>query len=322
MAASFCFRYRKSIRFDLKTALIVGAGGQDGFYLTELLQQRGYTVTGLTRKTGPDIGSREQVFALMAQLKPNECYYLAAFHHSAEDKEIESNDSLLFERSYAVHVQGLLHFLEAIHRLSPGTRLFYAASSHIFGTPLEQPQNEATPLEPQGVYGITKTAGIHCCRYFRRERGVFASVGILYNHESPRRPVKFLSQKIVRGVLAFQKDSSQRLTLGDLSATVDWGFAPDFVDAMSRILAHLVPDDFIVSTGVPHTVEDFLRVACDYVGVNWRECVQTRPGLLTKKSVMLLGDNTKLRRATGWQPSVSFEQMIHLLIDDARCTTN
>ncbi len=221
-----------------------------------------------------------------------------------------------------MHVQGLLHFLDAIAHVSPKTRLFYAASSHVFGAPATQPQTESTPLEPTGVYGITKTMGIHCCRYFRRERGVFAAVGILYNHESPRRATKFLSQKIVRGVLAFQKDNSKRVVLGDLAATVDWGYAPDYAEAMTRILAQPVSDEFIVATGQPHTVEDFLRAACECAGVNWRDCVETKPGLLTKKSVLLVGDSTRLQRATGWKPSVSFEQMIQLLLADARHAHN
>ena len=306
----------------MKTAVIVGAGGQDGFYLTQLLEERSYAVTGLTRAGGTNILKREDVFTLMERLKPDECYYLAAFHHSSEDKELQSNDSLLFERSYAVHVQGLLHFLDAIAHVSPKTRLFYAASSHVFGSPMMQPQTEATPLEPTGVYGITKTMGIHCCRYFRRERGVLVSVGILYNHESPRRAPKFLSQKIARGVVAFQKDQSKRITLGDLRATVDWGYAPDYADAMTRILALPAADEFIVATGQPHTVEDFLRVACECAGVNWRDCVETKPGLLTKKSALLVGDSSKLRQATGWKPSVSFEQMVRLLVEDARGAHN
>jgi GDPmannose 4,6-dehydratase len=302
----------------VKNAVIVGAGGQDGFYLSELLTRRGYAVTGLTRGADMDILKRDDVFALLKRIQPDEVYYLAAFHHSAEDKDLEGNDSLLFERSHAVHVQGLLHFLDAIAHVSPKTKLFYAASSHIFGAPTSQPQTEATPLEPTGVYGITKTMGIHACRYFRRERGVFASVGILYNHESSRRAPKFLSQKIARGVLAFQRDSSQRITLGDLSATVDWGFAPDYVEAMTRILALPAADEFIVATGQPHTVEDFLRIACGHIGVNWRDAVRTKPGLLTKKPVLLVGDSSKLRRATGWKPSVSFEEMVCRLVDDAR----
>jgi GDPmannose 4,6-dehydratase len=304
----------------VKTAVIVGAGGQDGFYLTELLRERAYAVTAVTRESGPNILKRDDVFALIERTKPDECYYLAAFHHSSEDKELQSNDSLLFERGYAVHVQGLLYFLDAIAHLSPKTKLFYASSSHVFGVPATQPQTELTPLGPTGVYGITKTMGTHCCRYFRRERGVFAAVGILYNHESPRRPAKFLSQKIVRGVLRFQKDNAQRIVLGDLNAAVDWGYAPDYAEAMTRILAQPVSDEFIIATGQPHTVEDFLRAACEYAGVNWRDCVQTRPGLLTKKPVVLMGDSGKLRRATGWKPSVSFEEMVCRLIDAARST--
>ena len=293
-------------------------GGQDGSYLSELLLLHGVSVIGLTRGNGPDILKRDDVFALLQRVQPEEVYYLAAFHHSAEDKELESNDTLLFERSHAVHVQGLLHFLDAIAHVSPRTKLFYAASSHIFGSPAAQPQTESTPLAPTGVYGITKTMGIHACRYFRRERGVFASVGILYNHESSRRAPKFLSQKIARGVLAFQRDPAQRITLGDLSATVDWGFAPDYVEAMTRLLALPASDEFIIATGQPHTVEDFLRVACEHVGVNWRDAVLSKPGLLTKKPVLLVGDSTKLRRATGWKPSVSFEEMVRRLVDEAR----
>lgn len=302
----------------MKTAIIVGANGQDGYYLSELLKARGDTVYGLTRGGETDILSRDDVFALMKRVQPGEVYYLAAFHHSAEDKELEGNDSLLFERSHAVHVQGLLHLLDAIAGVSPHTKLFYAASSHIFGTPGIQPQTESTPLEPTGVYGITKTMGIHCCRYFRRERGVFAAVGILYNHESPRRAPKFLSQKIARGVLAFQRDPAQRITLGDLTATVDWGYAPDYVEAMTRILALPAADEFIIATGQPHTVEDFLRAACEHAGVDWRKAAQTKPGLLTKKPVLLIGDSSKLRNATGWSPSVTFEEMVRRLVDEAR----
>lgn len=306
----------------MKTAVIAGAGGQDGFYLTQLLQRRNYSITGLTRGGDTDILNRADVFALMERVKPDECYYLAAFHHSSEDKELQSNDSLLFERSYAVHVQGLLHFLDAIAHVSPKTKLFYAASSHVFGAPATQPQTEATPLEPAGVYGITKTMGLHCCRYFRRERGVFAAVGILYNHESPRRAPKFLSQKIVRGVLAYQKDHSRRIVLGDLTATVDWGYAADYAEAMTRILELPTADEFIVATGQPHTVEDFLRAACECAGVNWRDCVETQPSILTKKSVLLVGDSNKLRSATGWKPSISFAEMIRLLVADARRSPN
>ncbi|HEX7577577.1 MAG TPA: GDP-mannose 4,6-dehydratase, partial [Verrucomicrobiae bacterium] len=229
-----------------------------------------------------------------------------------------SGDPQLFERSYAIHVRGLIHFLHAIAQSSKHTRLFYAASSHVFGSPSIQPQDESTPLNPENVYGITKTMGIHCCRHFRLDLGVFAAAGILYNHESRLRPVRFLSQKIVRGVLAFQKDQSKRLVLGDLNAVVDWGYAGDYAEAMTRILGHTAPEDFVVATGEPHTVGEFLQIACEIAGVEWRECAVTDASLLKKKTVRLVGDSGKLRRLTGWQPQVSFHEMIEIMLKAAR----
>jgi GDPmannose 4,6-dehydratase len=181
-----------------------------------------------------------------------------------------------------------------------------------------QPQDESTPLDPENLYGITKTMGIHCCRHFRRELGVFAATGILYNHESHLRPVKFLSQKIVRGVLAFQKDPAKKLVLGDLNAVVDWGYAGDYVEAMTRILGHAAPEDFVVATGEPHTVGDFLQTACELAGVDWQACAVTNAGLLRKKPVLLRGDSGKLRRLTGWQPQTTFRGMIELMLAHAR----
>lgn len=311
----------------MKTALLVGAGGQDGTLLIELLRRRGYRVVGIDSRQPSalegvfweqtDILNKDQVVSLVGRVRPAECYYLAAFHHSAEDAELQSGAAALFHKSYAIHVQGLIHFLDAIAQNSPHTRLFYAASSHVFGSPAVQPQSEATPMYPDNIYGITKAAGIHCCRFFRNDHRVFASAGILYNHESHLRPPTFLSQKIVRGVLAFKADNSQRLVLGDLSATVDWGYAPDYVEAMTRILGHTAPDDFIVATGVPHTVGDFLKTACEIAGVDWQQCASTKASLLQKKSALLIGDSSKLRRITGWQPSVSFREMIQRLLEAA-----
>jgi GDPmannose 4,6-dehydratase len=312
----------------VKTSLVIGAGGQDGTFLTELLAQRGDKVVCVSRDkiwSAPaenwealDILKLEQVLWLIQKTQPAECYYLPAFHHSAEDASLSSGDPQLFERSYAVHVRGLIHFLHAIVQASKHTRLFYAASSHVFGSPSAQPQNESTPLNPENVYGITKTMAIHCCRHFRNELGVFASAGILYNHESHLRPAKFLSQKIVRGVLAFQRDKTKKLALGDLNAIVDWGYAGDYAEAMTRILGYATPEDFVVATGEPHTVRDFLQIACEITGVDWRECAIIDSALLKKKPVLLTGDSGKLRRLTGWRPQVSFQEMIGIMIKAAR----
>jgi GDPmannose 4,6-dehydratase len=306
----------------------MGASGQDGTFLVDLLARRGDKVIGVDQNkiwSAPaenwdavDILKKEQVLSLVKRTQPAECYYLPAFHHSAEDASLSSGDPQLFERSYAIHVRGLIHFLHAIAQSSKHTRLFYAASSHVFGSPSIQPQDESTPLNPENVYGITKTMGIHCCRHFRLDLGVFAAAGILYNHESRLRPVRFLSQKIVRGVLAFQKDQSKRLVLGDLNAVVDWGYAGDYAEAMTRILGHTAPEDFVVATGEPHTVGEFLQIACEIAGVEWRECAVTDASLLKKKTVRLVGDSGKLRRLTGWQPQVSFHEMIEIMLKAAR----
>jgi GDPmannose 4,6-dehydratase len=309
---------------------MIGASGQDGTFLTELLARRGDKVVGVDQNkiwSAPtenwdavDILKQEQVLSLIQRTQPAECYYLPAFHHSAEDQSLSSGDPALFERSYAIHVRGLIHFLHAIVQSSKHTRLFYAASSHVFGSPSVQPQDESTPLNPENVYGITKTMGIHCCRHFRLELGVFAAAGILYNHESHLRPTKFLSQKIVRGVLAFQRDESKRLVLGDLNAVVDWGFAGDYAEAMTRILGHATPEDFVVATGEPHTVLEFLQIACNIAGVDWRECAVTDSSLLKKKPTLLVGDSGKLRRLTGWQPKTSFRSMIEKMLEHSRKT--
>ena len=314
----------------MKTSLIIGAGGQDGTLLARYLAGRGdrvicvdlhrtWQLPSSDENWSPvDILRPESTLALVQKAQADECYYLAAFHHSAEDKSLRPGDLELFERSHAVNVRGLLYFLDAIAQSSPRTRLFYAASSHVFGTPATEPQDENTPLNPESIYAITKTAGIHCCRHFRNDLGVFAASGILYNHESCLRTPQFLSQKIVRGVLAFQRDQSQKLVLGDLNTVVDWGFAGDYVEAMAHILAHQKPEDFVVATGEPHTIGDFLRITCEITGVDPQECAVTNPSLLKKKSVRYIGNSEKLRRLTGWRPKTSFRGIIEQMIEHAR----
>ena len=246
MAENYYFRCRKFTLSDVKTCLVIGASGQDGTFLTEHLARRGDKVVCVSRNKvwsipaenwgAVDILNQQQVLSLIQKTQSAECYYLPTFHHSAEDASLLPGDPELFERSYAVHVRGLIYFLHAIAKTSPLTKFFYAASSHVFGSPATQPQDESVPLNPENIYGLTKTMGVHCCRHFRNDLGVFAAVGILFNHESHLRPIKFLSQKIVRGVMAFQKDKSKRLVLGDLNAIVDWGYAGDYAEAIMCIL--------------------------------------------------------------------------------------
>ncbi len=313
-------------------ALIVGSAGQDGRILSEQLREGGRDVIGLDRgvltstdaslalPASVDLGVRADVEALIAAAMPDEIYYLAAFHHSSEDA-FETDLADLFRQSVAVHVDGWVNVLEAARTRSPRTRLFYAASSHVFGSPAEPVQNEATPFAPEGAYGITKAAGVGIARFFRA-RGLHVSCGILYNHESPLRPARFVSQRIAIGAVtaaaAARAGKPYTLELGSLSATVDWSWAADTTDAMSRIVRAPAPDDYVVASGIPHTVGDFCDAAFRAVGLDYRSYVTERPGRVTKRLAPLVGDAQKLRSATGWAPTVSFEEMVRRLVEAAR----
>lgn len=305
-------------------AIIVGATGQDGTLLYQLLEERKYQLFGIGRNriiTNTDtwmdtdsvnIGDYQQVNAIIQNIQPDEIYHLAAIHHSSQDPVPDPVN--LFHQSYNVNVLSLFNFLEAIRILSPKTRLFYAASSHLFGKPVTVPQDETTLINPLTIYGITKASGLYLCRAYRSAHKVFASVGILYNHESWLRGEEFVSRKIVQGVIRCKADPSQRLILGDLGGEVDWGFAPDYVDAIQRILSLEDPDDFVIATGEKHTVEEFARIAFDAVGLDWREFVEEQREIITRPSVPLIGNPSKLIRKTGWRRSLDFSGMVQTLV--------
>ena len=310
----------------MKRAIIFGSSGQDGSYLFDRLAIGENVVVGIGRTAMRVFGATSglpdsvdlldplQVAGIVKQVAPDEIYYLPAFHHSAEDKTASSGVDL-FRRSHETHGLGLIHVLEAVRGCAPAAKVFYAASSHVFGDALESPQNELTPLEPRCVYGITKVSGIHAGRFYRRTHGVKVSVGILYNHESPRRRADFFSQKIVRAAVAIHRQQQSTLLVGDLSARVDWGYAPDFVDAMIRILDQPEPDDFVVATGRLHTVREFIAIAFGVVGLDGSKHVEESSGLIAKaRAFTLVGDASKLRSATGWRPTVSFEEMVTILV--------
>jgi GDPmannose 4,6-dehydratase len=313
----------------VRSALIIGAAGQDGRLLAPLLVQRGYCVRGWVRpKSVPsasfdcaaiDILDAARVERELRVLQPDEIYYLAAFHHASEEP-VEISGEELLQRSSDVHVRGLRNVLEAMKTRCPGARLFYAASSHVFGAPSGKWLDEQTPFAPKSAYGISKVAGIECCQICRRRDGLFAATGILFNHESALRKPCFLSQKIVRGALQAHYDPAHRMTLGDLDAAADWGYAPDYVDAMFRILQLPEPSDFVVASGEVHTVREFAQAAFGTLGLDWRRHVQTDTRLLRRTSAPLRGDSSKLRAATGWSPSVSFVELVARLIDEAKAT--
>lgn len=305
----------------MKKAVIVGCNGQDGRIAFDLLLSKQYDVIGIDRgvvkgaaKVRPiDICVFEDVAGLLREYKPDEVYYFAAFHHSSEDKSAESALEL-FKQSYMVNVLGLLHFLEGMRLFSPETRLFYAGSSLLFGDADCEIQDESTPFKPDTVYGITKLDGLMSCRFYRKQYGIFASTGIFYNHESQFRTENFISKKIIRGALKIKRQEKSNLILGNLRAEVDWGYAPDYVDASYRMLQTAVPDDFIVATGQRHSVQEFVSIAFDCVGLNWKDHVEENIATITRKRKTLVGNPSKLMQTTGWHPTVDFPGMIRLLL--------
>jgi GDPmannose 4,6-dehydratase len=300
------------------SALIIGSEGQDGRLLAGQLKEKGVAVTGVDRQTPRtvDLSSAAEIATLVSHVRPDTLYYLAAHHHSAEQ---DAGDTVsLYAASHRIHVTGLLHVLEAMRAHAPSAHLLYAASSHVFGEPDERVQSELTPRRPLNIYAITKATGMDLCRHYRVTHGLKASCAILYNHESHLRPPGFLSMRVVLGAraaaAAVKEGKPYSLELGSLSATVDWGWAPDYTDAMQRICGLPKADDYVIATGVPHTVADFCREAFAAVGLDYTRHVTERPDRLKKSGAVLIGDASKLRRDTGWAPSLTFEQMVAKLV--------
>ena len=308
----------------MKRSIIVGCNGQDGKLLYELLSKKGYSSIGIGKdfikadgddKLSPiNISNTEAVFNLVKNFKPDEVYYLAAFHQSSENATLGNIE--LYQKSYEVNVFSLINFLEGIRKFSPRTKLFYAASSHIFGDEAGDTQDENTPINPNSIYGITKAVGLFLCRFYRNVHSIFASTGILYNHESSLRDRKFVSKKIIRGAIDIKNGRQDKLILGDLNAEIDWGYAPDFVEAMHMILNIRTADDFIIATGKKHTVLDFVKTTFRYLGLDWESYVEENPQLITRKKSYLVGNPKKLMAMTGWKVSVDFDQMIKKLLEE------
>jgi len=306
-------------------ALIVGASGQDGRILWDQLEQQGYTVLGLSRRdtkalgctwSGPvDIYNEEHVRQVVSTFRPDELYFLAAYHHSSEDSS--SQNAALWTKSWMVHVEAFRHFLESIRIVGLPTRVFLASSSRIFGMPATSPQTEETPYNPTCIYGITKATAMMLARLYRESLGVWVSGGILYNHESPFRGGNFLSKKVADTLVAIKQGRESRLEVGSLDAQVDWGYAPDYTQAMQLILSAELPDDFIIATGKTHTVQDMIEIAARYLDLDWRRVVVENPALLKRVSLPLSGDPSRLRERTGWIPSTSFRRMVEILVRDA-----
>ena len=309
----------------MKKAVITGCFGQDGQLLYELLSKKGYKLVGIGRnstlsnskeyqKKQVSIIQLKEVESLVKNFKPDEIYHLAAFHESSQEAPSQNNLNI-FKKSYAINVSSLVHFLESVRKFSPRTKIFYAGSSHVFGRPKARIQDENTPFNPENIYGITKTAGILTCRYYRNKYSVFAACGILYNHESHLRDPKFVTRKIIQSAIAIKKGRLNRLHLGNLKSQVDWGYAPDYVEAMHRILQLRIADDFVIASGKKHSVLEFVQTAFGDLGLDWKSFVKINPGIIKRKSHVLVGSPRKLMKATGWKPSVDFKTMIRRLLE-------
>ncbi len=309
-----------------KKAVIIGVGGQDGKILFDDLSAQDYKIVGIgkdslyTRETNwqqkIDINNEQEVNTLLKEWQPDEIYYLAAFHHSSQDRDKKEDGKVT--QSYQTNVLSFLNFLEGVRLFSPASRIFYASSSLIFGDNSEDFQTEKTPCNPNTVYGLTKMNGFWLSKFYREKYGLFATAGILYNHESEYRSESFVSMKIIKGALDIKNGKSDQLILGDLNAKVDWGYAYDYVRAMQLILRTEKADDFIIATGQAHSVQDFVSITFNYLDLDWPKFVQENKGMLSPQKTFLVGDASKLKTATGWEPSLNFQQMIEKIIDDLK----
>ena len=297
----------------MKKAIIVGSAGQDGRLLEDLLRKKNYDLLGIHKDGAVDITQASAVEKAVKDFQPAEIYYLAAYHHSSQDKI--SDQAGLFEKSFQINTLAFINFLEAACRVCPGARLLYAASSKVFGEPPAGVQTELTPMNPGCAYGMSKATGVAACRLYRSSHKIFASAAILYNHESSLRGEQFLSRKIIKGAVAIKNGTQDRLELGDLGAEVDWGYAPDYVDAMFRILQLERAEDFIVAIGEKHSVKEFAEIAFRSLDLDWKKYVKENKGIIQRSARTMVGDPSKLKRLTGWRPTVNFEQMIHKLLE-------
>lgn len=308
-------------------ALIIGATGQDGFYLTKLLAEYGYEIYGTSR--APEAAEAEsfpllkrlftvdltkvgQAAEVVLKCAPDEIYYLAAHHFSSQEGVKESEH---WHDFLSVNVLSPRNILQVLSDFLPECRFFYAASAHVFGIPAECPQTELTPMRPNTLYGITKNMGVCLCRYYRDMKALYACSGILYNHESPRRGLNFVTSRIARAAALSCLGESQPLRLLNLDAIVDWGAAQDYVQAMWLILRQSRGDDFIISTGRGRTVREFAEAAYGCLGLRAESFIcqeQTRSA--AKEILPYIGDCTKIRNVCGWKSLTQFEEMVKSMV--------
>jgi GDPmannose 4,6-dehydratase len=309
-----------------KTALVTGITGQDGSYLAELLLAKGYRVVGMTRRTSTDVHERiehivdrveivsgdlldqSSMTNLIAAVKPDEVYNLAAqsFVPTSWTQPVLTGEFTAI---------GVTRLLEAIRATNPAIKFYQASSSEMFGKVQQTPQNEKTPFYPRSPYGVAKVYGHWITVNYRESYDMYAVSGILFNHESSRRSKEFVTRKISNGVARIKLGLASELRLGNLDARRDWGFAGDYVRAMWLMLQQGVAEDFVIATGRAHSVRDFVRLAFESAGLNYELYVVADPRFMRPAEVdMLIGDASKARRVLGWEPEVSFEELVESMV--------
>ena len=320
-----------------KKALITGITGQDGSYLAELLLEKGYEVHGLIRRSSAfntdriehlykdphdaqtrlflhygDLIDGAGLRKILTRTQPDEIYNLGAQSHVRV-----SFDQPVFTAQ--VDAVGTIRLLEAIRDTQLPVRFYQASSSEMFGKAREVPQNENTPFHPRSPYGCAKVYSYWQTVNYRESYGMFCCNGILFNHESPRRGETFVTRKITRAATRIKEGLQEKLYLGNLDAKRDWGFAGDFVETMWLMLQQDEPDDYVIATGENHSVQEFLELTFDLLGLNWKEHVETDPRYLRPAEVdLLLGDASKAKRILGWEPKVKFQDLVSMMVDADR----
>jgi GDPmannose 4,6-dehydratase len=311
----------------IKRALITGITGQDGSYLAELLLDKGYDVTGLVRRASApnlwrirhlldritlrpgDLLDQLSLIRVIADVRPHEIYNLAAMSFVPA-----SWDQPMLTGEY--NAQGVTRVLEAIRQVDSSIRVYQASSSEMFGKVREVPQTEMTPFYPRSPYGVSKVFAHYITVNYRESYNLFAVSGILFNHESPRRGLEFVTRKVTDGVARIKVGLADSLSLGNLDAQRDWGFAGDYVRAMWLMLQRDSPDDYVIATGMSHSVRELVEIAFAHAGLDWKKHVTLDPALLRPAEVdHLVGDFSKARRVLEWEPRVDFEGLVRMMVD-------
>jgi GDPmannose 4,6-dehydratase len=311
-----------------KRAIITGVTGQDGSYLAELLLSKGYEVTGVVRRSSApnlwriehlldrialrpaDLLDQLSIIRVIESVKPHEFYNLAAmsFVPASWDQPMLTGE---------FNAQGVTRVLEAIRQVDSSIRLYQASSSEMFGKVREVPQTELTPFYPRSPYGVSKVYGHYITVNYRESYSLFACSGILFNHESPRRGLEFVTRKVTDGVARIKLGLAESLSLGNLDAYRDWGFAGDYVRAMWLMLQQENADDYVIATGIAHSVRDLVETAFGHAGLDWQRHVRLDPALLRPAEVEhLIGDAAKARTKLGWVPEVDFTRLVKMMVDE------